>query len=60
MTALAASVHRPVSHRLALRAGRALTAWGARPVRPDGYTQRVAAVEQTRDRAARLLPQLPR
>jgi hypothetical protein len=60
MTAFAVPVRRPISHRLALRAGRALTAWGARPVRPWHYAERVATVEASRHSVTRGLPQLPR
>lgn len=52
---------RPLAHRLALRLGLALTAWGARPpARGPHHADRVALVERTRDAAARTLPQLPR
>ncbi|MEY9953750.1 hypothetical protein [Leifsonia sp. EB34] len=61
MTAIAVSVHRPFSHRAALRLGRALTAWGMRqPARQNRHAELVATVERSRDRAARTLPQLPR
>lgn len=61
MTAITVSVHRHFSHRAALRLGRALTAWGMRqPVRHRRHADLVAAVEQHRDSAARVLPQLPR
>ncbi|MBW8872970.1 MAG: hypothetical protein JF618_12715, partial [Leifsonia sp.] len=46
---------------LALRLGRALTAWGARPLaREPHHVERVARMEFSRDAAARTLPQLPR
>jgi hypothetical protein len=61
MTAIALPVHRQFSHRAALRLGRALTAWGMRqPAHHNRHAELVATVEQTRDRAARTLPQLPR
>ncbi|GAA4148915.1 hypothetical protein [Leifsonia shinshuensis] len=61
MTAISVPVHRPFSHRAALRLGRALTAWGMRqPVHRTRHAELVATVELTRDRAARTLPQLPR
>lgn len=61
MTAVLVSSYRPISHRLALRVGRALTAWGARPLtREPRHAERVALVEAARDSAARTLPQLPR
>lgn len=61
MTAISVPVRRPFSQRAALRLGRALTAWGMRqPARHSGHAELVAIVEQHRDRAARLLPQLPR
>ncbi|RDV46573.1 hypothetical protein DOE76_00500 [Leifsonia sp. ku-ls] len=61
MTAVLVSPHRPFAHRVALRLGRALTAWGDRPpARGPQYADRVALVERTRDTAARSLPQLPR
>ncbi|MGN6426228.1 hypothetical protein [uncultured Leifsonia sp.] len=61
MTAVTVTVRRPISHRAALRLGRALTAWGTRQpaIGPD-HAARVAVLESTRDSAARLLPQLPR
>ncbi|KQR54804.1 hypothetical protein ASF88_08685 [Leifsonia sp. Leaf336] len=61
MTAITVPAHRPFSHRAALRLGRALTAWGMRqPARHSRHAELVAAAEQHRDRAARMLPQLPR
>jgi len=61
MTAVLVSAYRPLSHRLALRAGRALTAWGARPLaREPHHAARVARIEGSREAAARTLPQLPR
>ncbi|MDN4615135.1 hypothetical protein P5G50_11820 [Leifsonia sp. F6_8S_P_1B] len=60
MTAFAAPVRRPFSHRIALRAGRALTTWGARAPRPQHDAERVSTMEAARDHAARTLPQLPR
>lgn len=61
MTAISVPVRRPFSQRAALRLGRALTAWGMRqPARQSRHAELVAIVEQHRDRAARLLPQLPR
>lgn len=61
MTAITVYAHRPLSHRAALRLGRALTAWGMRqPVRPTRHAELVAAAEAHRDRAAHVLPQLPR
>ncbi len=61
MTAISVPVHRPFSQRAALRLGRALTAWGMRqPARHSRHAELVAVVEQHRDHAARLLPQLPR
>ncbi|MGH1523064.1 hypothetical protein ACRAWC_02840 [Leifsonia sp. L25] len=61
MTAITVPVQRPLSQRTALRIGRALTAWGMRqPARRNRHAELVATVEQTRDRAARTLPQLPR
>lgn len=61
MTASLLPAPRPWTHRTALRLGHALTVWGARPVRRSSqYAERVALVEASRDRAARLLPQLPR
>lgn len=61
MTDYALPARRPWTHRTALRLGEALTAWGTRPVRrPSTYSERIELVERTRDRAARMLPQLPR
>lgn len=61
MTAVLVSTYRPLTHRVALRVGRALTAWGARPLaREPHHADRVARLERTRDAAARTLPQLPR
>ncbi|MGO4535472.1 hypothetical protein [Leifsonia sp. 2MCAF36] len=61
MTAVLVSTYRPLTHRLALRIGRALTAWGARPLCREPYdAERVARIETARDSAARILPQLPR
>ncbi len=61
MTAIIVPVHRPFSHRAALRLGRALTTWGMRqPIRQTRHAELVTAVEHSRDRAARVLPQLPR
>ncbi|WP_285117025.1 hypothetical protein [Leifsonia sp. fls2-241-R2A-40a] len=61
MTAVLISVYRPLTHRVALRLGHALTAWGARPLAREPYDHdRVARIERTRDAAARTLPQLPR
>lgn len=61
MTAVTVSAYRPFSHRAALRLGRALTAWGARPPsHPSDHAALVAAAERQRDSAARILPQLPR
>jgi hypothetical protein len=54
-------VHRSFSQRAALRLGRALTAWGMRqPAARTRHAELVAAAERHRDRAARVLPQLPR
>ena len=61
MTAVLVSTYRPVSHRLALRIGQALTAWGDRPLRREPHdADRIARIESARDSAARTLPQLPR
>lgn len=61
MTAITVPVHRDFSQRAALRLGRALTAWGMRqPARHICHAELVAAAERHRDRAARVLPQLPR
>jgi hypothetical protein len=61
MTAVTFAAHRPLSHRAALRLGRALTAWGARqPSNASDHAALVAALERHRERAARILPQLPR
>ncbi|WP_426623870.1 hypothetical protein ACPPVW_14905 [Leifsonia sp. McL0607] len=61
MTAITMPVPRPFSHRAALRLGRALTAWGMRqPKRQNRHAELVSAAEHHRDRAARVLPQLPR
>jgi hypothetical protein len=61
MTAIAMPVHRSFSQRAALRLGRALTAWGMRqPAARTRHAELVAAAERHRDRAARVLPQLPR
>jgi hypothetical protein len=61
MTAVLVSAYRPLPHRLALRLGRALTAWGARPLAREPHdADRVARMERSRDAAARTLPQLPR
>ena len=61
MTAVLVTPYRPFTHRVALRVGRALTAWGARPL-PRGvrHADRVERIERTRDTATRTLPQLPR
>jgi hypothetical protein len=61
MTTVVISPYRPWSHRVALRIGGALSAWGARPIAHDGrHDARVALIEGSRDGAARVLPQLPR
>ncbi|OJX81606.1 MULTISPECIES: hypothetical protein [unclassified Leifsonia] len=61
MTAYVLPARRPWTHRTALRLGRALTAWGARPVRRSpAYAERLALVEATRDSAARVVAGLPR
>jgi hypothetical protein len=61
MTTVVISAYRPWSHRVALRIGSALTAWGARPIVHDGqHDARVALIEGSREAAARVLPQLPR
>ncbi|MEN0085864.1 MAG: hypothetical protein AAGC66_13965 [Leifsonia sp.] len=61
MTAVLVSTYRPLTHRVALRLGRALTAWGDRPLaREAHHADRVALVERTRHDATRTLPQLPR
>lgn len=61
MTTVLVPVHQTLSHRAALRLGRALTAWGARPPSMlPGYGERVAVFEASRDVAVRTLPQLPR
>jgi hypothetical protein len=61
MTAVLVSTYRPLTHRVALRLGRALTAWGDRPLRRAPFdAERVARIETARDSAARILPQLPR
>ena len=61
MTAVLVPVHRPLTHRVAVRLGRALTAWGDRPPARDlRHAERVARIEGARDTAARMLPQLPR
>jgi len=61
MTAVLVSTYRPLTHRVALRLGRALTAWGDRPLRHAPFdAERVARIESARDSAARVLPQLPR
>ncbi|WP_348787592.1 hypothetical protein [Leifsonia sp. NPDC080035] len=61
MTAVFVPVRTSFSHRTAVRVGRALTAWGTRQpaIGPD-HAARVTSIESSRDRAARLLPQLPR
>jgi hypothetical protein len=54
-------VRLPWTHRIALRFGRALTAWAGRPVRHHpswSYAERVDRFEQARDQAMRTLPQL--
>ncbi|MCU1347893.1 MAG: hypothetical protein JWO56_923 [Acidobacteria bacterium] len=61
MTAVLVSTYRPLTHRLALRIGQALTAWGDRPLGHAPYdAERVSRIETARDSAARTLPQLPR
>ena len=61
MTAVLVSSYRPLTHRVALRLGRALTAWADRPTgRAPHDAERVARIESARDSAARTLPQLPR
>ncbi|GAA2062752.1 MULTISPECIES: hypothetical protein [Leifsonia] len=61
MTAVLVTTYRPFTHRVALRVGRALTAWGARPLPHGlGHADRVERIERTRDTAALTLPQLPR
>ncbi|ANF30541.1 hypothetical protein A0130_01615 [Leifsonia xyli] len=61
MTAVLVSTYRPFTHRLAARAGKALTAWADRPLaRAPRDAERVALIERTREHAARTLPQLPR
>lgn len=61
MTAVLVTPYRPFTHRVALRVGTALTAWGARPL-PRGlrHADRVELIERTREAAAHTLPQLPR
>ncbi len=59
MTAIALPLRPSWTRRLALRAGRALTAWAARPrPRTPDYAERVARIERSRDSLTRL--QLPR
>ncbi|MGO4594007.1 hypothetical protein AB4Z18_09310 [Leifsonia sp. 2TAF2] len=61
VSAILDSTARPLPHRLALRLGRALIAWGARPLaREPRHLDRVDRMERARDAAARTLPQLPR
>jgi hypothetical protein len=61
MTAIAVTASLPWTHRAAVRLGRALTAWGTRPIaRASLHTDRVARLEGIRDHAAHTLPQLPR
>ena len=61
MTAVLVSTYRPLTHRVAARVGRALTAWADRPLaRAPHDVDRVELIERTRDTAARTLPQLPR
>lgn len=61
MTAVLVSTYRPLTHRLALRIGQALTAWADRPSHREPYdAERVARIESARHSAALTLPQLPR
>ncbi|WP_431221104.1 hypothetical protein [Leifsonia xyli] len=61
MTAVVVSAYRPLTHRVAHRLGRALTAWAERPLaREPFHAERIARIETARDSAARALPQLPR
>ena len=61
MTAVLVSSYRPFTHRVAVRLGRALTAWGDRPLsRAPFDAERVARIESAREAAAHTLPQLPR
>lgn len=67
MTAFAVTVpsihHATWTQRTAIRFGSALTEWGVRRATlrtAPHFADQLAAVERTRDLAARQLPQLPR